>query len=229
MADPTYSFLTQKSRVRGQASVPAYADLAEEMVGMNQRGEALVCPAVPERMELVRLGAGFSAQIPTASAFTFVAAWPTTRAELVLWNGESTGGKCYVIDRCWLTNITSQAAAQPYSLLAQVAPASLAIAAPTDNANVLRQNLLAKSTAFNSNARLMLANTAFALTNHWFTLGNGPISPMTTNLGASMEANVYGRYLIPPGGAFCLAGLAGTAAGTAICGIEWYEVLLTLP
>jgi hypothetical protein len=229
VADPTYSFLTQKYRTRGQANVPNYADLAEEMPGMTQRGEVLIAPAVPERMELVRLGAGFSAQIPTASAFTFVAAWPTTRAELVLWNGEASGGKTYVIDRVWLANITSQAAAQPYSLLGQIAPTTLAIAAPTDNTAVLRQNLLGKSTAFNSNARLMLANTAFALANHWFTLGQGVMAPMTTNLGASMEAVVYGKYLIPPGAAFCVAGLAGTAAGTAICGIEWYEVQLTLP
>lgn len=229
MADPTYSFIGTRHRVRGQASAPAYADLAEELPGMNARGEVLISQAMPERAELVRMGAAFGAAVPTGSAFTFVAAWPTTRAELVLWNGEAAGGKTYVIDRVWIANITSQAAAQHYSLLAQVAPASLNIAAPTDNTAVIRHNLLAKSAAFNSNARYMLANTAFALTNQWFTIGNSVVSPMTTNLGGSMEVNVFGRYLIPPGGAFCLAGLAGTAAGTAICGIEHYEIQLTLP
>lgn len=226
----TYSFLSTKGRVRKTPSRPAYADLDDQPLAISESGELFVSQALPERCELVRLGCGFGAAIPTASAFTFVNAWPTTRGELVLWNGETVGsGKTYVIDRVWLTNITSQAAAQPYSLLGQIAPTSLAIAAPTDNTAVLRHNLLGKSTLVNSNARLMLANTAFAVANQWFTLGNGPISPMTTNLGASMEALVYGRYLIPPGAAFCLAGLAGTAAGTAICGVEWFEVQMTLP
>ena len=215
-------------RVRGAASRPAYSDGDEKIPGMTQGGEILVAEALPERTELVRLGNSWSAQIPTGSAFTFVNAWPTTRAELVLWNGEASSGKTYVIDRCWMSNITSQGAAQPYSLLAQLAPVNLAIASPTDNTAVLRQQLSNRLVTCSSSARLMLANTAFALTNHWFTLGNGPVFAMTTNLGGSIEAECRGRYLVPPGGAFCLAGLAGTAAGTAICGVEWHEVQMTV-
>lgn len=222
----TVDLLSSRGLTR-KSSVPDYADLYEATPGMNSRGEWLMSQGLPERTELVRLGYSWGAQIPTGSAFTFVNAWPTTRAELVLCNGELAGGKTYIIDRCWMANITSQAAAQPYSLLGQLAPSSLAIAAATDNAAVLRQSLSGKLKVYNGNAKLALANTAFALTNLWFALGNGPISPMTTNLGASMEVNVFGKYLVPPGAAFCLAGLAGTAAGTAICGIEWHEVQLT--
>lgn len=204
-------------------AVPLYSDSQLVVPAVNERGEGLVAQALPERSELVRQGNSWGAQIPTASAFTFVAAWPTTRAELVLCNGEQAGGKTYIIDRVWLANITSQAAAQPYSLLGQLAPASLGIAAAADNANVLRQNLGGKVGKYNGNARLALANTAFALANQWFILGDAVLAPMTTNLGGSLEANVFGRYLVPPGAAFCLAGLAGTAAGTAICGVEWHE------
>jgi len=212
-------------RVR-KLNVPGYADSAEIPPAGNDRGEILLAQSLPERSELTRLGASWGAQIPTASAFPFVAAWPTTRAELVLNNGEPANGKSYIIDRCWMTNITSQAAAQPYSLLGQLAPANLGIAVATDNAAILRYQLAGKLKTYNGNAKLALANTAFALTNLWFILGNNVMSPMTTNLGGSLEVNVYGRYIVPPGAAFCLAGLAGTAAGTAICGCEWHEVQL---
>jgi hypothetical protein len=214
-----------KNWVRNLA-VPTYSEGDLKPLSTNPRGELLAAQGLPERSELVRLGASWGAQIPTGSAFTFVAAWPTTRAELVLCNGEDKGGKTYIIDRVWLANITSQAAAQPYSLLGQLAPAALAIAAAADNTAVLRYSLSGKVKNYAGRACLALANTAFAVANEWFTLGNAVMAPMTTNLGASLEANVYGKYLVPPGAAFCLAGLAGTAAGTAICGVEWHEAIL---
>src|SRR5438132_3345792 len=106
----------------------------QQPISATTRGGLLIQQDLPERSELVRLGNSYGAQIPTGSAFTFVAAWPTTRAELVLWNGEATGGKSYVIDRCWIANITTMAAAQPIAMLGQLAPNTLSIAAPTDNA-----------------------------------------------------------------------------------------------
>lgn len=205
--------------------VPQYGEGQTVTEGANPRGEQLFAQALPERAELTRQGFSFGAAIPTGSAFTFVAAWPTTRAELVLWNGETAGGKTYIIDRVWLTNITSMAAAQPMSLLGQVVPASLGVAAPTDNAAVLRHNKLGNSAAIPSLARLMVANTAFAVANQWFGLCSVTPSP-TTNLGCTIEKELLGRILVPPGGAFCLAGIAGTAAGTAIAGVEWHEAVL---
>lgn len=227
MADPTYAILTSKRRVRKTPSRASYGDLADEPSMQTEGGESIVAQGLPERSELVRLGRSFGASIPTGSAFTFVAAWPTTRAELLLFNRDQT--RTYAVDRVWLANITSMAAAQPFSLLAQIVPASLvaAVAAVADNANVLRWNLLGKNANFDSGATFALANTAFAIANKWFPLGNAAIAPMTTNLGASIEANVYGKYLIPPGAALALAGLAGTAAGTAVLGLEWHELGLT--
>ncbi len=209
---------TVRDLVSGQEAIPS----------MNHRGEQIITQGLPERSELTRLGASWGAQIPTGSAFTFVAAWPTTRAELVLSNAEAIGGKTYIIDRVWMVNITSQAAAQHFSILAQLNPAANQIAAGTDNTAILRHSLSGKAATYQGNARLLVANTAFALTNKWFTLATSVASAMTTNLGGCVEANVYGRYLVPPGAQFCVAGLAGTAAGTAICGIEWHEVQLTV-
>lgn len=213
-------------RVRGLFSGNYPENREDEQLHINNRGDQIVAQGLPERAELVRLGQSFGAAIPTASAFTYVAAWPTTRAELILYNGEDKGGKTYIIDRVWMYNITSMAAAQPIAILGQIAPAALAIAAATDNAAIIRHSLSGKMTNFNSRATLALANTAFMLANQWFTLGGGVNAPQVTNLGLNTEALVYGKYLIPPGAAFGLAGVAGTAAGTAIIGVEWHEAQL---
>lgn len=212
-----------------RTTMPAYAQGDSMQPSLTERGGLIHQQDLPERSELVRQGASYGAAIPTGSAFTFVNAWPTTRAELVLNNANSAGGNVLVIDRVWMTNITSQAAAQPFSILAQLRAGDCGVAAATDNAAVLRWQLGGKTTITTSGGgRLALANTAFALTNLWFILGNAAVSPMTTNLGNSMSVECYGRYIVPPGGAFCIAGLAGTAAGTAICGVEWHELALAI-
>lgn len=199
-----------------------------QLGAVNNRGDMLIAQALPPRGETVRMGNSYGAQIPTGSAFTFVNAWPTTRAELVLYNGEAAAGKWYLINRIWMANITSQAAAQPFSILGQIVPNTPALVAPTDNAAILMQCLSGNRVVGRaaSLAKLALANTAFTVTNQWFILGSAAVSPMTTNLGNSVEVHVDGGIQVPPGGVFGIAGLAGTAAGTAIAGIEWDEVIL---
>lgn len=193
----------------------------------NPKGDLSVAQGLPERSELVRLGNSWGAQIVTGSAFTYVAAWPTTRAELVLSNGEQANGKIYLIDRVWMSNITSMAAAQPMTILAQVSPTSAAIAAAAnDTTHVFMQQLSGNKSSYGGKGTLAIANTGFAVANHWFPLGSSDLPSMTTNLGASIEAFVYGRLILQPGSTLCLAGLAGTAAGTAILGVEWHEVQL---
>lgn len=215
--------LSQQLLVR-RSTVPDYNEAQQCLPGGNSRGESLFAQALPERSELVRQGKSWAAAIPTGSAFTYVAGWPTTRAELVLYNGEAANGLTYVLDRVWMANITSMAAAQFASILYQCSPVNHGIAAATDNTAILKWSLSGKQNVYNGNAKLAVANTAFALTNLWTTIGAPINAAMTTNLGATCEANVFGRFLIPPGACGCFAGLAGTAVGTAIIGVEWHEV-----
>lgn len=51
-------------------------------VAANARGDLMVAQGLPARTEIVRLGDSWATQILTASAFTYVNAWPTTRSEL---------------------------------------------------------------------------------------------------------------------------------------------------
>lgn len=211
-------------RVRGVLR-DIYA-VGDGQLGLGDGLELLSNQVLPERAEIVRMGNSYGAQIPTASAFTYAAAWPTTRAELLLYNGEDKGGKTYIIDRVWLANITATAAGIPIALLGQLVPAATIMTAVTDNTAVLRQSLSGKVSNYSGRVLLALAVTTL-IANKWMQLGNGLAGGSTvTNIGLGCEANVYGKYLVPPGAAFGLAGIAGTAVGTAIVGVEWHEVQL---
>lgn len=215
-------------RVRGGSSFIGLAGSDMEM-SINARGEQITSQGLPERSELVRLGRSYSAQIAAANAFTYVAGFPTTRAELLVYN-TGVGGYSLVIDRVWMYGITSMGAAQPITLVGQVCTAGL-VAAPTDGTTTVVQTSLSGKPAALARvgvATFALANTAFCLANHWAVLGTSLVPSPTTNLGAAVESNVYGRYVIPPTAAFGLAGIAGTAAGTAIIGVEYHEALLDL-
>lgn len=202
------------------------SSLQETPVLFNSRGDLLATQSLPERTEIVRLGRSYSAQIAAANAFTYVAALPTTRAELVLFNAAAVGGVSIVIDRVWLYGVTSMGAAQPIVILGQVAATGL-VAAPVDGTTTIVQTGLNGHNAALARlgvALFALANTAFALANHWQVIGNGLVSAPTTNLGAAIEGLCYGRYIIPPTAAFCVNAVAGTAAGTAVMGIDYHEV-----
>jgi hypothetical protein len=213
--------VTSKGLVRRYGAA-SYGD-GEVPTQVNGRGELVTAAGLPPKTELARLGDTWTCSIATASAFTFVNAWPTTRGELVLYNGESAGGKSYVVESAWIVNITSQAAAQPYCLLAQLVPVGVA---PTDDATQLIYGRAGK-TAYSGRAKRAVANTtAGQIANKWEIIGNAAVSPMTTNLGNAIYVDLYGGWVVPPGGVLALAGVAGTAAGTAILGVTWSEVKL---
>lgn len=192
----------------------------------NNRGDALMAQSLPPKAELVRMGNTWECRIATGSAFTYVNAWPTTRGELVLYNGEATGGKSYVIDSAWLYNISSMAAAQHQTLIAQVVPTATA---PTNDTAQLISSMSSKTATYSGNALRAVANTAMGqTTNLWSVIATSQASAMTTNLGAALYAELYGKFIIKPGAGFALAGIAGTAAGTAIIGVCWHEVQLAL-
>lgn len=204
-----------------KTSVPNYGDLEGKSPGINDRGEALVAQGLPPKSELTRLGATWSCMIPTGSAFTFVNAWPTTRAELVLLNTSTT--KSLVMDSAWMVNITSQAAAQPYVLIAQIVRNHAAV---TDDTAALIVGRSGQS-GYNGVAQRDLAITTM-VANRWELLANAAVSPMTTNLANGVLAEMYGGWIVPPLAAIGFAGVAGTAAGTAIIGVTWHEVTLPI-
>ncbi len=188
---------------------------------MNARGDLCVAQALPQKAELVRLGYSFSARIPLANHFNTVAAQPTTRAELVLYN--NSPNKSYIIDYVEFLADTTQAAATQVALLGQIVPNNVVIvAAPTNNAAVLRSNRSGSQNA--SSSLIAIANTAFAIADRWDVLGSNA-SAASASIGLAAYAECFGSYIIPPAGAFCINAIVGTAAATsATMGLMWHEV-----
>jgi hypothetical protein len=209
---------TLKGVVR-RSGTQNYAD-GEAKTQITQRGDLLVAQALPPKTDLTRLGGTYSVQIATASAFTYVAAWPTTRAEIVLYNGESAGGKSYVIESAWMVSVSSTAAAASLALLAQLAPT---ITAPTDDATQLIVSRSGK-TSYAGRAKRAVAVTTMTA-NKWELIGHTPSGP-AASIGTGVFVEMGGGWIVPPGGTIGFAGVAGTAAGTAIIGCTWSEVLL---
>lgn len=223
-----------QGQVRGNARQFFTTGTQVQLV-QSDGGALIITQGLPERAELVKLGASFGCAIPTGSHFTYVAALPTTRAELVLYNGEAASGPTYVIDRVWMQD-DAAGPTGPRALLGQIVPIGATgpinvASGIVDNSAVLRWQLSGRGPGTSTNARLALASLICAA-NKWFPLGPSvfvPIAPTAAqNIGTTLEAMVQGRILIPPGAAFAIAGVAGAASGTAIAGIEWHEVYLNL-
>lgn len=202
-------------------------------VGQNGRGDLCVAQALPERTDLVRLGQSYHASIPTGSAFTTVAAWPTTRAELVLSNLAGAGsGICLVIDRIWAATIVTETAASAYTIVCQMSPAGL-VAVAADNTAVLQRNLNGKNsgTSRSPNAGLALANTAFGIASQWDVPAQMPIGTnlAAVSVGAGTIAPINGQYVVQPQATFLMNLVVGTAVASAgIMGVVWHEARLEI-
>lgn len=172
---------------------------------------------------IVAQGNAWALQIATGSAFTYVAAWPTTRAELVLYNPASNT-KSLIIDAAWMVDISSAAAAQSKALLGQLVPSASATAPTNDTAQLIVS--LSGKTAYDGNATRAVAQT-YATANKWQLLA-ATNNVQAASIGAGLTVQLNGQYIVPPGAEFLLAGVASTAAGTASIGVAWHELALSV-
>ena len=209
--------------VRGVAR-PNVGEGTTGPLGLTNGLEQLVALGSSLRSENVRRGDTWMCSIATGSAFTHVAAWPTTRAELVLYNGEPSNGKSYIIEQAWAANVaTSIAAAATYTLLGQVVPTGTA---PADDSAQLIVSQSGRA-SYGGLARRAVANTSYGVASKWQVLANSPAGP-AASIGLSVIAQVDGGIIIRPGGLLLLNLVTGTATGTASIGVVWTETYLNL-
>lgn len=180
-------------------------------------------PFLP-KTEFARMGSLNCVRIASGNAFTHVAALPTTRAELVLYNGEVTGGACYIIDSVWHLAITSMTAAGSVAIIAQIVTPG---AAPTDDtAQLITSN---RGTAYAGRAKRAVAQTS-AIANKWELLqSSNSGGAATAQIGLASYAECWGKFVIRPGDMLAVNVVGGTAAGTAIMGITWAEYPCNIP
>lgn len=215
-------------RVRGgNLGNGLYADGDDQSLRLNGRGDALFAPALLAKAELVRMGGSYSAAIPTGSAFTTVAAWPTTRSELYLGNAETAGGRSYVIDQIWAATIVTETAATELTIIYQMSAPGI-VALPANNTAVLVNSLSGKPN-YGGKAQLALGSTAFAVANKWQVVAGSPLGGASVSVGQAVLAEVQGQIIVPPGATLCLNAVVGTAVAAAgIMGVVWHEVALDL-
>lgn len=200
-----------------QTAAAAYGS-GQFLAQQNHRGDLCVAPASPPKTELARLGNLWYTAIPTASAYTPVAAMPTTRSELSIRNGY-TDTTCLVVDVMTQMSLTSLAAASGCTLLYQVNAA----AALTDNTAVLISSAMGR-TYGGSVTRALATTTATA--NKWMALAGMGAGGGTATIGAGLTCEVYGSIIVPAGYTLHTNAVWSTAAGTAITFLSWYEVKL---
>jgi hypothetical protein len=205
-------------RVRANAR-PQNSQGVDSAFGALPGGEQLFANALPTKTESVRLGDCWTVQIATGSAFTPVAANPTTRAELALYNGESGGGKSYIIDSIWYYSITSQAALACCTIVYQVAQ----VAALTNDTAQLINSPLGK--VYGGRALRAVAVTTMTA-NKWVAVA-ASASAATATIGFGCVANVDGGIIVTPGMTLGVNAVVGTGAGSALMGFSWREEILS--
>ena len=190
--------------------------------------EFITTQGLPLKTELARLGNTWTMRTATASAFNLVAALPTTLAAAILYNGEPSGGKSYVIDSVFVTSIVTTAALTPMSLLVQLLPNSgNAATAPTHSATTTLITSNSGKQGYGGNAKRAINVTTF-FTDLWQVVGAGT-GAATASIATGVYAEVAGGLIVPPAGAIGLNVIAGTVAtASGIIGCTWHEVQLDL-
>ena len=213
-------------QVMTSAPASGFGDRSIQEAQMNPRGAQITALGLPPKAEIVRLGRSYECCIATGSAFTHVAAWPTTRAELVIYNAATDGKTNLMLDSAWAANVTTSiAAASNYTLIGQLVSSSAT--AITDDTAQLITSLNGQAGANGSgNVKRAVANTSYAIANKWLVLGGSTTGGATATVGVSCFANLQGKFIVPPGAFFCLNLVVGTAVGTASIGVAWHEMVL---
>jgi hypothetical protein len=162
------------------------------LVGVDPRGAMYVSQDLPERAELARLG---SSVIMRTDSVACVTAMPTTAAAHTLWNGESPGGKSYVIDRITWICATSAAAASSFAMVAVVNKASTATVPAT--ADTVAQTVYSTGKGYAGKAKV--SHTVTVVDDIWFPLGQTFTTALTATVGSSLDASVNGMIVLAPG------------------------------
>lgn len=211
--------LLNQALVRGLAP-SSYIDQSMGSMQINPRGDQIMAMGLPERSELSRLGCGIV--IRTAAAVTLNQALPTTTATAYIWNGENGGGKSYIVDKiAWCCTTTSGGAANIYQLVACVGRQSLAQPATADT--LVCANLNGRKYG----GKAGMGHAATVVDDTWFPIGNTVnTAALTATKGCTVEADIKGAIIIPPGCLLSLdcVGTAATASGQFY--VTLYEVQL---
>jgi len=215
--------LTQQGTSVRRGAPPSLADTSEGKAALNRRGEAIVMDGgLPRLTEMVRLGKSYYAK-GTVTTKTLSQVAPTTAAASTLWNGNSAGNDCYVLEGIGMWSDVSGAAANLVTPYIQPSIVTTAAAPATAETDIIRNLQIGKGVG-DTNATV--SQTVTVTDNGWLALGTFEL--LAANKGAGLYIPLNGLFIIPPGHHVALHA-AGTAA-TAEFGFYyiWHEVAIDL-
>ncbi len=200
-----------------------FAEGDEARFHVTPGGEQLIAQGLPTETELARQGAIWCT---VGSSVTPVIAIPTTAALLSLYNGEVA--KSLLIIAVGALETTSEAAAGQNSILARND-------VPLFNANPAGALLIfgtsGKQYGGKANAKASVTLGAIGANNQvgWVPVGGHASRVTTTGVGVNAHVEMYGRWIVQPGGLFSISVIAQTAVAGVTPYIVFGEALLTLP
>ncbi len=196
----------------------------EKALAVTTGGDQYVTQSSAPYTELTRLGDGWSA-IATAAVAALVVR-PSTTAAFTLWNGESAGGKSYVIDRLFTHNLVSTNAKSFFGIWACVHPAGMTN--PGEDIAASASNVTGNyGKRYNGNAVVGVAESVND--NGWYPWTNSvEVATATILPGAHLTADVQGRLIVPPQGGISVQVVCSLITEDFTSGCSWYEAQMQL-
>ena len=211
--------------VTSEGKIRSGSDAGEEKaLAVSDLGDQYVIQGGTPYAELTRQGGGYSA-IATAAVVGLIVR-PSTVAAFTVWNGESSGGKSYVIDRLFTHNLVSTAALSFYGIWACVHPAGMTN--PGEDIAASASNVTGNSgKPYNGNAVIGVAETV--VDNGWYPWTDSTeVTTAGALPGSHLVAEVAGRLIVPPQGGISVTVVASLNTQDFTSGASWYEVQLDL-
>jgi hypothetical protein len=194
-----------------------------------------VAEGLPSKAELVRLGNSYWAEAAVNTQPLTTLPTQANGCNVYLCNGEPPGGKSYIVDTVAFRYGTSSGVIQVAAVFghlfgANPFPTSIFVNPPTNN-----------STIFSLSGKASYAGRGFV-----HTVGGGdgspadegfqhaivqsPVSANTNTATFTLTKDVYGRYIVPPQGAFGTSPVASfsSLSGTGRIFVLWHEVQLSI-
>jgi len=211
--------------VRG-SSIGGYSEGTTRQLEMNTRGDLVVAAALPPLAEIVRMGGSW--RVATSSGTTALTSAPTTTAGFSLFNGESEGGKSYVIQEfgSWEA-VVDATQTDVTAIFSMMNPPEVT---PPTAASLTPRSLSGKS---NYGGAAVLATGATVTNAIWFSHPTEGAQMAAAAAGAQWKHNAYkpdGLMILRPKAMLSIHAVkaAAAAASQQFFYFVWHEVQMTL-
>lgn len=200
---------------------------------LSGQAEQLIAFGAAPYQEIVRQGRAFI--VNTTTAIAAVTAIPSTGYGFAIWNGESDGGRSYIIDQVGAL-YTANASIIPHNgiigclgFVREAIPTAQTAIVPKQlngmgNSDTKAKVIVQADNPYAGGAGTVLATTGIA--GNWFPLGDSINAAVTSLPGFQKVFNVDGRIIVPPGRLFLLHILGAKTDVSAQLFISWHEKVI---